>query len=83
MILRMVYNPQDLPKAVRDGLLDHGVPVRAAREAAGFSIQELAGMTGISVSRIEAFERSETVPSPDEADALAVATGTLADLFFE
>jgi ribosome-binding protein aMBF1 (putative translation factor) len=79
----MAYNPNELPKAVRDGLFKHGILVRAAREAAKLSIQELAERSLISVKRIEAFEAGGAVPHDFEAENLAKATAVVADFFVE
>jgi transcriptional regulator with XRE-family HTH domain len=51
------------PMAVHDDLAGVGARLRAARQAAGFTIDELAKMSGLSKGFISKIERDETSPS--------------------
>jgi ribosome-binding protein aMBF1 (putative translation factor) len=73
----------EIPKAVLDGLMDHGIPVKAAREAAGMDIADLHFSTGIDVDRLEAFETGAATPTGVEAGRIATATGIPAAIFIE
>jgi transcriptional regulator with XRE-family HTH domain len=73
----------DLPPEFLDRLARHGSIVRAAREAAGIELDELARRAGIDGARIEDFEQGRQVPTELEAAELAVALGIPADLFTE
>jgi hypothetical protein len=73
--------PDQLLKAVLDGLLQHGIPVRAAREAAGLTLPALAERSDVDAARLKAFETRTAKPSPVEANAIALATGVPAGFF--
>jgi transcriptional regulator with XRE-family HTH domain len=72
-----------IPLKVLERLMEHGVPVRAAREAAGMEIAELADHCGVAADRLFAFESGNGKPTAEEADAISLATGVPADLFNE
>jgi ribosome-binding protein aMBF1 (putative translation factor) len=71
----------EIPMAVLDGIMQHGIPVKAAREAAGLSVEALAAQIRVSAYRIEAFETGEATPTPKEAEAISKATGVPSDIF--
>jgi transcriptional regulator with XRE-family HTH domain len=73
----------DLPRDFLEGFARHGSAVRAAREAAGIELDELARRTGIDSARIEDFELGRDRPTKLEAEELAVALGISAKAFFE
>lgn len=52
-----------------------GVAIRAARQAAGMSLQQLAEKTGISKSWISTIERGRASPTVDTLERLAAAMG--------
>jgi transcriptional regulator with XRE-family HTH domain len=79
----MTEEPEEIPMAVLEALLHHGIPVRAAREAAGLSVESLSAQSRVSAYRIEAFESGEATPTPEEAEAISKATGVPADIFAE
>lgn len=55
-----------------------GRRLRAAREKAGLTLEEVAAKTkGLTVSRISNYEQGTRQPGPDEAIALARALGTI------
>jgi ribosome-binding protein aMBF1 (putative translation factor) len=70
-----------LPSAVFDALVRYGTPVRAAREAAGLTLDELVERSGIDAERIEALEFDRDTPTLAEADALGAALAVPADFF--
>jgi hypothetical protein len=59
----MTDDPEELPMAVLHGLIQHGTPVNAAREAAGITIAALAELTGLPVDRIEQSSAAPRRPS--------------------
>jgi ribosome-binding protein aMBF1 (putative translation factor) len=63
--------------------MEHGTPLKAAREAAGMDITDLHFSTGIDVDRLEAFETGAATPTGVEAGRIATATGIPAAIFIE
>jgi hypothetical protein len=79
----MTEDHEELPSAVLEGLMHHGIPVKAAREAVGMTITGLQLTTAIDIDRIEAFEADKATPTEAEAARIAKATGVPADIFVE
>jgi molybdate-binding protein/transcriptional regulator with XRE-family HTH domain len=66
----------------QNAALDGGVRLRAARQARGYSQQQLAGMAGVSRQAVSAVEAGHSDPSLRVALALASALGvTVEELF--
>ena len=74
-------DPDAIPLTLLEQVVDHGLRVRAAREAAKLTIFELAEQTGIPVYRLAAFEAGRASPGLAEAEVIGQATGIPADLF--
>ncbi len=47
-------------------------PLKQAREALGLRVKDVAGQTGIDQALICKFESGERIPTPKQADALAI-----------
>jgi ribosome-binding protein aMBF1 (putative translation factor) len=77
----LLSNEVDPPP--HEALMHHGIPVKAAREAAGMDIADLHVSTGIDVDRVEAFECGGATPSSDEATRISAATDVPSDIFVE
>lgn len=59
-----------------------GQRIRRARKAAGLSLRELAGRTGLSHTAIAKFESDELTPTSDRLLSLAQALGVRVEYFF-
>jgi putative molybdopterin biosynthesis protein len=77
-----VQNGQPLPDQPQSGGARAGTRLRLARQARGFSQQQLAGMAGVSRQAVSAVEAGVSDPSLRVALALSRALGmTVEDLF--
>jgi ribosome-binding protein aMBF1 (putative translation factor) len=80
---RRMTDDEEIPAAVLEGLMHHGIPVRAAREAVGLTIAGLQLTTAIDIDRLVAFEAGKATPTEAEAARIAKATGVPAEMFAE